>query len=436
MATDSSLALPARLLRAARRTNATTWIDYSGWLALCLMAFAPLIDIETSEEIRLSRQLIVKLLILLGSGIYCWWAFLESPTIRRVLSLFPPVAILALCGLLILASTQSPIPKESFVSAVSALVVIVLTLSVAVRMGPWRALYAIMVGQMLFVVGSWLAYWFVPEIGVFLEPIAGGEFYERMGGLAHPNTLGQFSTMAILITLLIVAAQKLPPAQLWRFAIPVLIVAGGALLMSASRSSMAACALAAVLGLRGWWLTGSRLGFILSGAFGTVLILFSLLATTAGEDFLQRQIFTKITKSGSTEELTTGTGRDEIWSATLRRIQDRPLLGYGCGVSKVLLRDSLGYAHNMFLHVALSGGLLAVLLLSSLLVVGLFNWVFRPDAVPDTLLWFLILNGLTENVIFENIASGATAILALSLSWRTLVQLQDRVEARLARRRV
>ncbi|MBX3418256.1 MAG: O-antigen ligase family protein [Pirellulaceae bacterium] len=410
---------------SARTVSATTWMDYAGWISLCLMALVPLVDFEASEEIRVSKQLLVKLAILGCSGVYCLWVLMHSSRVRSMAIVFPPVALLGLIGLLVLAAFQSPIPREALVSAGSALVVCGLTLGVATRLGAWSALYAIFAGQGLFVLGSWIAYLFVPSIGVFLEPIPDGEFFERMGGLAHPNTLGQLSAFCILFTLILAAEGKWS-RKTWRYlAVPLLIIAAGALVYSASRSSLAACGLAALIGLRSWWFSGMRQVLIVGGFFLGVLTLFALLATTSGEDFLQRKIFTKLSKSGTADELATGTGRDVIWSTTIKYIQERPILGYGCGISKILLRDTSGYAHNMVLHVALSGGVFAAGFLVILLLNGVMRFLTQPNWAADTMLWFLIINGLTENVIFENIASGATAILMLTLAWRTLMRVES-----------
>jgi O-antigen ligase len=150
------------------------------------------------------------------------------------------------------------------------------------------------------------------------------------------------------------------------------------------------------------------------------MLIFSMLATTSGEDFLQQKIFSKITKSGSVEELSSGTGRNVIWSYTWSLIQQRPILGYGAGTSKDLLAEYSLYTHNMFLNVALSAGLIAGFGLMMLVLYGLLRTLYNAAPVPDCILVFLAINGLTENVVFENIASGSTALLMLTLAWHLL----------------
>jgi O-antigen ligase len=133
-----------------------------------------------------------------------------------------------------------------------------------------------------------------------------------------------------------------------------------------------------------------------------------------------------LTKSGSVDELTSATGRDAIWAETASLIQQRPVLGYGAATSKTLLAEYSHYTHNMFLNVALSAGVFAGGLLVLQVLYGLWRAIVRPAIVADSLLVCLFLSGMAENVAFEFIASGATALLTLTIAWHLLPDVMSK----------
>jgi O-antigen ligase len=81
----------------------------------------------------------------------------------------------------------------------------------------------------------------MPEIGVFWEPTLDGEFTRRMSGLAHPNTLGQYAGLTVVVG--VALFQFYGQRSKWRML--VIILAAAALVSSLSRTSL----VATVLGL-------------------------------------------------------------------------------------------------------------------------------------------------------------------------------------------
>ena len=167
--------------------------------------------------------------------------------------------------------------------------------------------------------------------------------------------------------------------------------------------------------------------FLFAGCLG-VGALFLFFASVSNPDTWAEKLLSKVTKSGSVNELTSATGRDAIWAETVSLIQQRPVLGYGAATSKSLLAEYSHYTHNMFLNVSLSAGVFAGALLVLQVFYGLWRAIVRPAIVADSLLVCLFLSGLAENVAFEFIASGATALLTLTIAWHLLPEVMSVTE--------
>jgi exopolysaccharide production protein ExoQ len=398
-----------------------------GWLLLFLTSFLYLVNLDPVDaDIQLDGQVLVKLVVLFFSGLFCVYTVLNNPEIRRVLLTFPCVATIGVGTLMLLASAFSILPKESAVSSGSALVCMVLTISVAVYASRWIALSAIIGGQFVFVLGSWFVYLAVPNIGVFLEPIENGEFFPRMGGLAHPNTLGQLSGFVLVAVLNLFVSGRWSRQKFIWWGLPIVLITVSALYFSLCRSAMLATAVALMWGFRSSIMNERRIAyFFLTGCLGFGL-LFLFFASVSSPDSWAEKILSKLTKSGSVDELTSATGRDAIWAETASLIQQRPVLGYGAATSKTLLAEYSHYTHNMFLNVALSAGVFAGGLLVLQVLYGLWRAIFRPAIVADSLLVCLFLSGMAENVAFEFIASGATALLTLTIAWHLLPDVMSK----------
>ena len=358
-----------------------------GWLLLFSTAFLYLVNLDPVDaDIQLDGQVLVKLVVLFFSGLFCVYSVLNNSEVRRVLFTFPCVMTVGVGALMVLASIFSISPRESVVSSGSALVCIVLTISVAVYSSRWIALSAIIGGQFVFVLGSWIAFLAVPSIGVFLEPIENGEFFPRMGGLAHPNTLGQLSGFVLVAFVSFFISAKGPRRTWLWWGLPVVVISVAAMYFSLCRSAMLATLIALMWCFRGSIMNERRIVyFLFAGCLG-VGELFLFFASVSNPDTWAEKLLSKVTKSGSVNELTSATGRDAIWAETVSLIQQRPVLGYGAATSKSLLAEYSHYTHNMFLNVSLSAGVFAGALLVLQVFYGLLREIVRPVLVADSLL--------------------------------------------------
>ena len=78
-------------------------------------------------------------------------------------------------------------------------------------------------------------------------------------------------------------------------------------------------------------------------------------------------VLSVVTKTGDVTELTSATGRTEIWAEAIRLIGERPLTGYGLNSSPALMEDFSYHTHNLVLHATFSGGVVAGLLVMAAL---------------------------------------------------------------------
>ena len=141
-----------------------------------------------------------------------------------------------------------------------------------------------------------------------------------------------------------------------------------------------------------------------------------LLAVTDLDRLLESKL-SMLTKSGDTSELTTATGRAEIWAQAWKLVQEKPLTGYGAASSKVLLAEYSMYTHNLWLNVTLSTGLLGGILILLTTLSRLNQFFYRRHPIADGLVAMILFNGLAENVIFSLLAGMPTILFVIGLTW-------------------
>ncbi len=392
-----------------------------GVMGLFLAAFGNLVNIALDKNVvAIDKQVIVKLAVLAMCGIYGAIGFTLEPRVRRLLLSFPVMWMVIIFGFYLLAVPGSVTQTESLASAISIICVLLMTVTCLVQLGIKTVLNTIFFATSLFIILSWLAYLWVPSIGVFYEPTADGQFTKRMSGLAHSNTLGQFSGILIVLGVIMYRNYKL---MSW-FRASVMLLAAVALVLSLSRTSLLATVLALVVGFRQNFLRREYFNWMiwLGLIGGIVLVIFSLNYDVVA--VLESKL-TFLSKSGETEELTSATGRAEIWAYTIQMIGERPLTGYGAATSKYYLEDYSLYTHNMLLNVAFSTGVIGGLA-ALLMILGRVRALFtRPHAIADGLLAFLLLNGIFENVMFSILAGMPTILWIVAISIPSLDVMQD-----------
>lgn len=293
---------------------------------------------------------------------------------------------------------------------------VVLMIPAAMRvLGTRDYLNSIFSALIVYLVGSWIAYLFFPSIGIFKEFTDVASYVERMGGLGHPNELGMLSAYT---TLLAAGLVKRGYCR-WPVGWAAMLLGMITLIACFSRTAMVCCMLGLVFVYRE---DVKRLGnvftFGLSAMFGSLVVYFSL--GFGWLDIFLQDLVGKITKSGSVEELSTATGRTEIWAEAIRLIGESPVLGYGyCGVRFIMDEHSY-HGHNNILNGALFAGCLGGLIIALMILTIVRGTWRRPDPAVDGLAVCIVLGGMIDGLLGAA-TPAATAVIWISiLLWRQL----------------
>lgn len=393
-----------------------------GCTAIYLVSFANLIslfDQDADTTTTLDVQSLLKLLFIASLGVYSLHRMLVQPGMLKLMFSIPGLLLTVVSGWLMVTSLFSASPAVSLASALASGACIWGAMGGALQIGPDRVIRICGLACVAFLAGSWLLWLVNPEAATFLEPIDNGEFVARFGGFSHPNAVGQYAGLALLIAnCLFYPAAKTRGERLSVAAIAILAIVS--LIACASRTSILATAISLAFIYRRSLLRGPMIALIIGG--GTVVLgSLILLSTQPGlGQKLNQRLINLVSKSGTTEELTSGTGRSQIWGASLRLIAKRPLTGYGAATSKELLADYTRYTHNMLLNVGLSGGIVPMGLLAAAFLYGFGRLWCDPQPVADAIFLFLFLNGLAENVCFLVLDSAPMILLTTALIWRSV----------------
>ena len=428
------------LLRAEKAKNPDSMLEWVldlrlttliGLGALFCVSFFNLSDLSIGDPEKISADFTVLLKVgfLAMAGVYGAIGAYTDSKVRRLMFSIPVVWIWVLFGFYCVGVVSSIFPQESAASAISIACVLLSTCRLMVQLGVKVVLTTLFYALSAFVVVSWFLFFFVPSVGVFEEQIAGGQIFRRMSGMAHPNTLGQFAGLALVLACLLHRNYGDISKLRW----VLCFLALGALIASVSRTSFLTTTIAILFVYREKFFKRQYLPYVIGIGLFSVLGLLGLAATTdLGAAIENKLAF--VSKSGNAEELTTGTGRVEIWAYSAKLIGKQPLFGYGAATSKWFLRDHSLYTHNMILNVAFSTGIFGGLACLAMVLGRVKSLISRPHRIADALLAFLLINGITENVIFSILCGLPTIlwIVALSIPVMDEISKEDTQEPSLA----
>jgi O-antigen ligase len=197
--------------------------------------------------------------------------------------------------------------------------------------------------------------------------------------------------------------------------VPVsILICGTALLMTNSRSPLVMATLILVAAYAFSWRRLYAGLFVISVG----LLLFAALIPF-GQDFLLKAV----SRSGDVGEVTSFTGRTDIWYAVLKLVELQPLTGYGYASSVFVLpqyANEIGFttshAHNVMLQLLLTTGWIGVLLFTlSVAGVALRAVVYR-DRIAFGMMAFVLLNGITESSGFTTLANICSLAFGIAVS--------------------
>jgi O-antigen ligase len=283
------------------------------------------------------------------------------------------------------------------------------------QLGGRRVVLAILVGLVVYCIGSWILFFVWPEVGIYAHDPA------RLGNNA--NELGIQAIWAIGLFLMLRSLRYITlPAVLFSTAfLAVTIYFTG--------SRMAIGTALAVAGF--FFLRKAKtpsivmLGFIFTSAVVLVCLAISSGITAVDPD----EVVQGLSRSGNAEEIYSFTGRTVIWEYALEKVRESPWIGYGHGGSRYALawfsnwgygENDLHHAHNLLLNVTLSTGFIGGFLVLAMLLSQLLRLFRAPVDFPDLAVVVVLLAGLTEPAILGPMPRGSTLIWLIALFWRQM----------------
>ena len=277
-----------------------------------------------------------------------------------------------------------------------------------VRLARWM-LIAFMVGSLILAVAK-------PSLA--LQPAYKGwvpGLTVRLWGLgSNPNSIGPLALLLLLL-------EWMQPSRRWLARGVVVALALVVLGMAQSKTTWAAGLVMAVV--VAWYRFGKapaggvRIGFVLALIAGLLMLCIPLATMDLG------RFWDKLAVTSVGTDVSTFTGRAQIWVAALAAWRDNPVFGYGLEAWGPAHRAALGMpfafsAHNQFLQSMSTAGTLGLIsLLVYLAVLGL--WCFRAATVTRgasaALFVFVLLRCITEAAVTPSTLFNGDAVTHLIL---------------------
>lgn len=360
---------------------------------------------DRDEGVSLSFQVILRITTTLAAtlcGAWGWWRLVEvRSALRSHRGLV--VVVIVLCAFAAASTSPSPYVAAFVANAVAAY--LLLTVTCVVLWGFKRTIMDCTAALWVFVLSGWALRIVNPDMTMAIEYLSADEQLLRYGGLGHPNLLGAMSCMAMLL-LTVAVCQRFVQ---WLWLLPAIPIFLATIIECKSRTPVAALAIAYI-----WMflplLRQRALYFLAATCVLAFLLSLAGLELAYGIDRAVDWFAFKVTKSGHLEELTSFTGRTEIWMQATELIQRSPLTGYGGGTSNQVMVEHSGHAHNMVLETALLFGIPAALLLCALLAINMHDAWKREIPFVSEFTAFLLPLGLFESPLFGLVPDPAMCV--------------------------
>lgn len=333
---------------------------------------------------------------------------------RRLLASIPGVG-LVLLGLVFVATSVFATPEAATISRAASLIYcgyLAFLATAVAHLGIRTTVRCVLAGTVVYLIGTWALYLASPEMGRFYEPIAGGRTVARMGGLGHPNHVARSALsvgLVLFATLVSTTFQTASrgtvddtPSRSHRVG-PLLLSLLFILVtvfMTLSRTAALAGTAAAI------WMVLDRLWgrgglFLSAGAIAIAMAAVLGLTLLTGTGPLSEEGLRAMTKSGDISEITSITGRTEIWQEVLQRFWQRPFVGWGFDSAPSVLSRNATACHNILLNMAFSSGIAAAVLMVVLLAWSFLLALTARQRWIRGLMAYVLICGLVEDTLFD-----------------------------------
>ncbi|WP_448956240.1 O-antigen ligase family protein [Labrys neptuniae] len=381
-----------------------------GMIVILVIILSAVFRLRAIDDKSIDGQILLKLLAIGLTGLMAATGLARIEGRRHTMALFVWCAFLTYT---MMTAFITATPALALVETGSNLAAFLLLYCAACLLGRSN-LVKVMIAS-CFVLGlmSLAAYAAMPALGRMSDWVNGAFIptWRLQGVFGTANAAGGAAAIGIILTLLL---SDLRENRM--LCLVLLAVFGLCLVFSNNRMAMTGLAAALVYAN---WVKGNQALKLALVILAAGLALSAYLA--AGDE-----LFQFLSRSGSAEEITSGTGRTRIWAVVLQLWSEQPLLGYGAGSAKYILPKNpalftaAAHAHNLYLNILFTGGAVGLLLFLWGLVLALRQAGQRRDHGTIALIIFFMVYGITEPtmggmVSFVPMAFYLAAILALSL---------------------
>ncbi|MEM6690580.1 MAG: O-antigen ligase family protein [Planctomycetota bacterium] len=359
----------------------------------------------------------MKLIVFAIAASLAVYGFLTSSAVRQILQT-PPVLVLYALLCLVLIAGPGAVSSASIPTTLINFASIGFVATALVGLGVNRFALAGLIGCLVSVLLAIFLYYVVPRYGVFPEHLADGLIVYRLGGVAHPNSVSRSACLGLIMAIYLYRTRVLS----WRYSIFLILVFLIAIYMSFSRTAILASGLALIVLVARQLQSRIALMSVTFAVMTGILLLMSLVAF-GREDIVVDKVLAKLSKSGDVEEITSGTGRAQIWGKAVELIGERPLIGHGFNAAPTLMEDFSQSTHNAVLHASLAGGVLAGGLMFVLLLWNVNILLTTDHILIRSITMFLLISCLMEETVLETFAGPCTATWLLGILYAPYVAI-------------
>ncbi len=383
--------------------SATKWL-----LFLNVFVTLSVFRIRDYADKSMDFQVMLKLGIWSISFAFCLFCY--RLWARRLLRI-DNIVLVPLLILIVLSCFYAPHVTYSLASAFSLIAVLCMWLMASSVLTTQALLRQIILACTVIMAASITVYFINPDFGRMKEWVNGVLVTSsRLSGITGAaNACGYIAAMALLC--LYYYRQHLKRFSLNYWLCVAINMAG--LLMSGSRTAMAALALSLLIAGIVTVTTARMAGFFLCLCIGLIALASIDLET----------VFQLLSRSGDVSEIMSGTGRTAIWAAVLDLISQRPLFGWGYAASQTLIPAATidvgftaSHAHNALLQVTLSIGYVGLIIFIAMLLIKIYFSLKLRNQPGIAFLFFMLIAGLTEPIAFHGPATASALVLATALA--------------------
>ena len=384
------------------------------WAAMTLL-FVTIFLLDTIFRARAYSDKSIDLQIILKAGSWvaiCLFALLHFRRYAGALFRVPHLLWLLFFCWLLATTPNSPNPTYTAMAVFSVVAFYLACLALHADYDREMVLAVILGSCLLVVVLSLFAYVAIPSFGRLEEWQGGAQIQgHRLSGITGtPNGIGIISAWCALVIAIHWHALR-------RYLHSSILFFGGLTALVTLALSQSRTAMAVFLVLTGITFTLRRRYtpyLLISGAI--IVMVVAIFAISDSDLFVRL-----LSRSGNVIEIETGTGRAQIWSLVIKLAQSSFWTGQGYASTVFILPDYSDYmshapphAHNMWLQLWLTTGMIGVILFSLAFVSQTIRAILDKDGLSITFLAFVMLDGITEPSAFAGVAHLSTVVLLIA----------------------